>query len=254
MRWRLSKVGLTRTALLAGAFVVLEALCRFGVIDPLTMIPPTAMVAALWQILVSGKYDADIFFTISNIVLAFLLAITAGFVIGAFLHAVPRLRRTVEPLLSAYYAVPTFVFYPLLIVFFGVGRTALVVIGALFGIVAMIINTLLGLDHVPAVIARTAAILRLDSWRRMFLLRLPSATPHLVTGIKLAVAYSVIGVVAGEFILATEGIGKRIAYAYDNFDNRTMYGLLLFLLVVVMVINGSLSIWEKRLHQRFGQR
>ena len=63
-----------------------------------------------------------------------------------------------------------------------------------------------------------------------------------------------IGIVAGEFILATAGIGKRIAFAYDNFDNRTMYGMLLLLLIGVMIVNGALSAWEKRLHRRFGQR
>ena len=76
----------------------------------------------------------------------------------------------------------------------------------------------------------------------------------LVTGIKLAVAYSVIGIVAGEFILATAGIGKRIAFGYQDFDNRTMYGMLLLLLIMVMAVNGALSRWEKRLHHRFGQQ
>jgi NitT/TauT family transport system permease protein len=160
----------------------------------------------------------------------------------------------VDPLLSAYYAVPTFVFYPLLIVVFGVGRTALVVIGAMFGIVAMIINTVLGLDRVPRAVDRTGKVLQLGALRQLVLVRLPAAAPHLVSGIKLAVAYSVIGIVAGEFILATSGIGKRVAFAYDNFDNRTMYGLLLLLLIGVMVVNGCLSAWEKQLHRRFGQR
>ena len=84
--------------------------------------------------------------------------------------------------------------------------------------------------------------------------RLPSASPHLVTGIKLAVAYSVIGIVAGEFILSTAGIGKRIAFGYQDFDNRTMYGMLLLLLMMVMAVNGALSLLEKRLHHRFGQQ
>ena len=145
-------------------------------------------------------------------------------------------------------------FYPLLIVAFGVGRTALIVMGAMFGVVAMIVNTTLGLDHVPPAVAKTGAILRLGGLRQLMLMRLPSAAPHLVTGVKLAVAYSVIGIVAGEFILATAGIGKRIASAYDNFDNRTMYGMLLLLLIGVMLVNGALSAWEKRLHRRFGQR
>ena len=74
-----------------------------------------------------------------------------------------------------------------------------------------------------------------------------------MTGVKLAAAYSVIGIVAGEFILATAGIGKRIAFGYQNFDNRTMYGMLLLLLILVMVVNGALAYWEKRLHRRFGR-
>jgi len=250
----MSNVGAARAALIFAFFAALEILCRVGVIDRITMIPPTEMATSLWDILTSGRFNHDIFFTFYNIVAATLLAIFVGFFIGAGLHAVPRLRRPIEPLLSAYYAIPTFVFYPLLIVAFGVGRTALVVMGAMFGIVAMIVNTTLGLDHVPSAVMRTGSILKLDRFRQLVLIRLPAAAPHLVTGIKLAVAYSVIGIVAGEFILSTTGIGKQVAFAYDNFDSRTMYGMLLLLLIGVMIVNGALSMWENRLHRRFGQR
>jgi NitT/TauT family transport system permease protein len=251
---RFTAVGAVRTLVIVGAFAALEVLCRAGIINRLTMIPPSEMVVALWQILASGKANADIAFTILNTSAAVALSVFGGFLAGACLHALPRLRRTVEPLLSAYYAVPVFVFYPLLIVAFGVGRTALIVMGAMFGIVAMVVNTTLGLDRVPPVVAKTAAVLKLDPARRLLLIRLPSAAPHLVTGIKLAVAYSVIGIVAGEFILASAGIGKRIAFGYNDFDNRTMYGMLLLLLMLVMAVNGALSLWERRLHRRFGQQ
>jgi NitT/TauT family transport system permease protein len=251
---RLTSVGLTRIALIGGAFVALEALCRSGTIPRATMIAPSEMVVALWHILRSGSADDDIGFTVVNTLAAISLSVIVGFWLGAALHALPRVRRAFEPLLSAYYAVPIFIFYPLLIVVFGVGRTALIVMGALFGIVAMIVNTMIGLDRVPRSIARTAAVLRLGPIRTLLLLRLPAAGPHLVTGVKLAVAYSVIGIVAGEFILATAGIGKRIAFGYQDFDNRTMYGMLLLLLILVMAVNGALSLWERRLHRRFGQR
>jgi NitT/TauT family transport system permease protein len=250
----MTKVGAARAAFVLLAFALLELLCRAGIVNRVTMIPPTEMAVSLWDILRSGRFNGDILFTLYNIVAAALLAIVLGFLLGASLHALPRLRRPLEPLLSAYYAIPTFVFYPLLIVAFGVGRAALIVMGAIFGVVAMIVNTTLGLDHVPAAVARTGSILKLDVFRQLMLVRLPAAAPHLVTGVKLAVAYSVIGIVAGEFILATAGIGKRVSFAYDNFDNPTMYGLLLLLLLGVMVVNGALSAWEKRLHRRFGQR
>jgi NitT/TauT family transport system permease protein len=253
VRW-ISSVTLARAALIVSASIVLELLCRLGVIDRVTMIAPSEMVSALFDIIRSGRYNSDIVFTCCNTTAATGLAISLGFFLGATLHALPRLRRLLDPLLSAYYAIPTFVFYPLLVVVFGVGRTALIVMGAMFGVVAMIVNTVLGLDHVPPAVSRTGRILKLDALRQLLLIRLPAAAPHLVSGIKLAVAYSVIGIVAGEFILATSGIGKRVAFAYDNFDNRTMYGLLLLLLMAVTVVNSCLTAWEKRLHRRFGQR
>ena len=77
-----------------------------------------------------------------------------------------------------------------------------------------------------------------------------AAAPYLFTGVKLAVAYAFIGVIAGEFILAPRGIGYSIAFAYDNFDNRQMYALMLFILVLVTLINTALQICEGRLMAR----
>ena len=242
-----------RVAVIGAAVAALEALCRLGAIDRFTMIPPSEMVVALARLLASGRYNADIRFTAQNTAAAIGLSVVLGFLLGAALHALPRLRRVIEPLLSAYYAVPTFVLYPLMIVAFGIGATSLIVMGAMFGVVAMIVNTLLGLDRVPRALLKTARVMNLGGLRTLALVRLPAAMPSLVTGIKLAVAYSVIGVVAGEFILATAGVGKRISFAYNDFDTRTMYALLLFIIVAVMVLNGFLHGWEQRLHRRWGR-
>jgi len=68
------------------------------------------------------------------------------------------------------------------------------------------------------------------------------------------VAYSFIGVIASEFILSGGGLGYSIAYAYNNFDNRTMYALMLFILLLVGSINAVLHVWEQRLIARRGGR
>ena len=250
---RAAKVAWLRFALVAGALVALEALCRLGLVNRLTMIPPSEMAMALGGLLASGRVAADIRFTLQNTAAAIAVSVLAGFLIGAAVHGLPRLRRVLDPVFSAYYAVPTFVLYPLLIVAFGIGATSLVAMGAMFGVVAMIINTLIGLDRVPASLLKTARVMRLGGARTMLLVRLPAAMPALVTGMKLAVAYSVIGVVAAEFILATAGVGKRIAFAYNDFDTRTMYALMLLIVVAVMVLNGLLYSWEQHLHRRWGR-
>src|SRR5262249_48025776 len=152
-----------------------------------------------------------------------------GFLIGLVVHAVPRLRRVLDPIFTSYYSIPTFV-YPLLIVVFGIGPAPLIVLGALFGIVAMIVATLTALDRIPRVVMKVGRVGRLGPIRTALLMKLPAASPHLMTGLRLAVAYSVIGIIAGEFILSTQGIGRRLALAYNNFDNKTMYALLVLIL------------------------
>jgi len=82
-------------------------------------------------------------------------------------------------------------------------------------------------------------------------MKLPAASPHLMTGLRLAVAYSVIGVIAGEFILSTEGIGRRVALAYNNFDNQTMYGLLVLILAFAIAVNAVLGSLSRRCHRRW---
>src|ERR1051325_7690305 len=110
MGWRphMTKVGIARTVFVALVFAALEALCRLGIIDRVTMIPPSEMVTSLWSILATGRFNNDILFTLCNVVAAAIL----GFFLVAGQHALPLLLRPLVPLLSAYYAVPTFVFYP----------------------------------------------------------------------------------------------------------------------------------------------
>ena len=60
----------------------------------------------------------------------------------------------------------------------------------------------------------------------------------------------VVGVIAGEFVLSGAGMGHAIAFAYNSFDNRMMYGLIVLLFVVVGGINTALWTWERRLYAR----
>ena len=84
------------------------------------------MAASLWHILQTGEYNRDILSTIMNVVVSAVISVALGFALGVVLHAMPRVRATVEPLLASYYAVPTFMFYPVFIVVFGVSSRAIV--------------------------------------------------------------------------------------------------------------------------------
>lgn len=245
-----SHEGWIRLAVIVAFTAAFELLCRAGVIPRTVVLPPSQMATSLWHILQTGEYNTDILSTLQNVIASAVLSVTLGFTLGVVIHALPRLRATIEPLLASYYAVPTFMFYPVFIVVFGVGSRAIVAIAVLLSIVAMIASTLSGLDRIPQVLRKTAAIYRMSTARRAVLIDFPAAAPYLFTGIKLAFAYAFIGVIASEFILSGQGIGYAIAYAYNNFDNRNMYGLMLLVILLATAANTALDSIDRRMQSR----
>ncbi len=242
-----------RIAGILAFLAAIELACRTGLISRFTLIPPSAMLSGLGDMLWSGDISAEIVTTLSGIAIAAGAAIATGFVLGAVLHAWPRVRASLDPLLATYYSIPTFVFYPMFIVFFGMNRAPIIIIGFLFAVVAMMTNTLNGLDRVPAVLMKTAQVMRLGRLQTTLLITLPSAAPYMFTGAKLAIAYSFVGVIGAEFILADTGLGYQIAFAFNNFDNVRMYSLIVLVILVVSAVNSALFGWERSLMKRRGK-
>jgi NitT/TauT family transport system permease protein len=238
--------GLASVLVVAVLVAALQLACQSGLVAHTVLIAPTEMAGSLWDILWSGEFSHAILLTLTNVAASAAIAIVGGFAAGVAIHASRFLRRGVEPYLASYYAVPTFIFYPVFIVLFGVGSAAIIAISVLLAIVAMITATLNGLDRIPAVLDKTGRIMRLSRLQLALLVQLPAASPYLFTGARLAVAYAFIGVIASEFVLSGDGIGYAIAYAYNNFDNRTMDGLMLLVVVVVTCVNAMLDMVDRR--------
>ena len=248
----MSRVGWIRLAIIVGAVGLLEFCCRVGLIDRGVVIPPSEMMDALVRLLISGDANEEILRTFGIVIAAASAAMALGFVLGLIVHALPRLRQALDPFFATYYAVPIFIFYPVLIVIFGLSMIPILLMGILTALVAMIIATLNGLDRVPAVLTKVARVHRMGTIATALLLKLPAAAPHLFTGVKLAVSYALIGVIASEFILAPAGLGREISDAYADFNNRKMYALMLLLILVATAVNMLLQMLDQRWAERRG--
>ncbi len=248
----MSRVGWLRLAVIAVAVGALELACRTGLIDHRVIIAPSEMTVALYRLLLSGQANGEILRTFGIIILAVAIAVVAGFILGVIIHALPRARQALDPFFATYYAVPIFIFYPVFIVIFGLSVIPIVLMGVATAIVAMIIATLNGLDRIPRVLNKVGRVHRMSTVSTALRLKLPAAAPHLFTGVKLAVSYGFIGVIASEFILAPSGLGRVISDAYSDFNNPRMYALMLLLIVVATVVNMVLHVFDQRWAERRG--
>lgn len=248
----MTRVGRIRLIVIAAAIAALELACDVGWIDHRVLIPPSEMVTSLVPLLASGEINDDIFRTLGVVGGSIVLSIVFGFAFGLVIHAVPRLRAALDPFFATYYAVPVFIFYPVLIAIFGLSPIPIVMMGVATAIVSMIIATLNGLDRVPRVLTKVARVHRMGPIATALKLQLPAAAPHLFTGVKLSVSYAFVAVIAAEFILSPAGLGRDIADAYNDFNNRRMYALMLFLLAIATVVNSALHAWDIRWAKRRG--
>jgi NitT/TauT family transport system permease protein len=248
----MSRVGWIRLGVIALAVGVLEVCCRTGMINHRVVIPPSEMADALVRLVISGQANGEIARTFGIVIVAVLISIVLGFALGVVIHALPRVRQALDPFFATYYAVPIFIFYPVMIVLFGLSAIPIVVMGVATAIVAMIIATLNGLDRIPRVLTKVARVHRMGAVATALRLKLPAAAPHLFTGVKLAVSYGFIGVIASEFILAPAGLGRVISDAYSDFNNPRMYALMLLLIIVATAVNMVLHVFDQRWAERRG--
>jgi len=250
-RWRLP---LLRLLILSAGAVVLEALCAFEVIDRLTMQPPHQIAIDFVHIVFSGALNHAIGHTLTNVVIACAMALVVGIVFASVVHLMPPVREALDLLFSTWYAVPVLAFYPLLIVVFGLGDLPPIVIGFLQGVVAVIVSMLDGLDRVPRVLRKLAQSQKMNRLETVLLITLPAAAPWVLTGAKLAIMFSIIGVVASEFLMAREGLGFELSYAYNNFDNARMYPIIVLVIMFSVLVNSLLFRWEAHLLRQRGLR
>ena len=249
----MKRENLLQLLIVGGLLGVYEWATRMGWLDSFTFIPFSDMVKALLEGLGDPKYLwGHVWPTFLEIVISFVGAAVLGIVAGILLWRSDFLHYAFQPYLMLFYAIPFFSIYPIFISLFGTGPVPVVLIGMLFSAPAVISNTAIGFRETRAVFIKYGRSLNLSFWDMLRYIYFPSAWPYIFSGLKLATAYSIIGVIATEFILSTRGIGYSISYAYNNFDLYNMYGGILLVIVISLVSNLVLSIIENRLFRRNG--
>ncbi|MBP2217150.1 ABC transporter permease [Arthrobacter sp. CAN_C5] len=220
----------------------LELAPRLGLVDSFSLVPLSAMVVRASGLLIDPEFlSQDLAPSLLSILVAFIFAVVSGVLIGLLVWRFDWARKTLDPWLATYYAIPTFALYPLLVALLGIGFVPIVLLATLFAVVAMISSTVDGLDGIPRSVLRLAAVLQLDPIQRIFKVLLPAALPQISVGLRLALSYSLIMVLASEFVLSTSGLGHFISNAYNDFAITDMYAGVLLVFVLALGLNFAFA-------------
>lgn len=238
-----------RWAILAGVFGLLELLCRTGRIDPLIMPAPTKAVRALVEMVPTTEFATDLRSTLITVGAAIGIGLVVGVVLGVVSWRIPLLGEIAEPYLATLYAVPTIVFYPILLALMGLGPGPIIVLATVAALIPVALNTMVGLRSVEPVLPRMGVSVRCSRWQLYRKVLLPAAIPLAIPGVRLGFIYAFVATIAMEFIIADEGLGYRIGYDYRLYDIPQMYGLIIFVALVSILANLALDLVERRIRR-----
>lgn len=230
----------TRAVLGASGVVVLlgawEAAFRLGLVTKVTASSPSG-VAHGARVLVDHHVLFEAMWSTTKLFLVgFALSLGVGLVVGLVLGWYRAVHAVFDPWVTMLYAAPRLALIPLVVVWFGIGFEAQVVIVFLLGVFPMIINTMAGvsaMDRAHLQVARSFLASDLDVLRTI---ALPGAVPFIVAGLRQTLVLSLTGVVVAEYFLGNTGVGGLIFSAGQTLETgQAFVGVAFFALAAVLL-------------------
>jgi NitT/TauT family transport system permease protein len=207
---------------------------------------PSAVAVRLYEVFSSGEIYPHLWTTGQELVLGYLIGVSGGILAGYALGRSPRLASIFEPYVMAFYGVPKIALAPLFIIWFGIGIWSKVALASIMVFFLVFYNVYSGVRAVDRELVNLTLVMGANQRQLTYHVYLPAAAPFVMLGMRMAVPYSVIGVIVGEFTSSTQGLGLFIHEASSTYDPAGVFAGIVILLAFVVVANVLAGRLERR--------
>ena len=229
------------------AFVVLwEVFVRVSNVPSLLMPTFSAVAAELPVTLAEGVLIPNVAISLRNylvgMAISIVIAVPLGFVIGG----VKALDRLLGPYVWTLYTLPRIILMPLILVWFGLGTSARLVLIIVSAVPAIMVFVMEGAKNTDPSLVRTARSFCASRARVFVSVALPATAPFVASGIRMGVSRGLVGLFIGELFTGADGIGFLLLQASRRFNTARVF-LILFLFVALSIaLVGASNALERR--------
>ncbi len=219
-------------------------------VGAIALSPPLATMANAWQLLRSVDFWPNVASSGRALGIAVLIELFAGLALGAAFGLNRLLGDVVEPVLVTFYSIPKIVFYPVVLMFCGIGQLSVVVFAVMHGILPILLFTMAAVRTIRPVLLKTARMMRLTLGQRILYIALPATIPEVFTGLRLGFAGTMLGVLLSEMFGSKNGVGFMLMNAIGLNQVDLIMALTLLLVGFAAGVNLVLLTIDQRLHRR----
>jgi len=224
-----------------------EAGARMELFNTVFLPPPSRILSATQQLLMSGELFRHFADSLRRIAIANVIAIGVAVPLGFFMGLYRPFEEIMDGVLNILRPIPPLAWIPLAILWFGLGEKSVVFITLISAFFAILLNTIAGVRGVDKSLVRAA--LSLGANRRVLILKviLPGTLPSLFTGFRIALGVSWMSIVAAELIASSSGLGFMISFYRELLRSDLILVGMLSIGVVGYLMDRGLQWLEHRL-------
>jgi ABC-type nitrate/sulfonate/bicarbonate transport system permease component len=215
-------------------------------INPFFGTYPTAIVAAFWKLLGSGKLAAALADSLRPFAAGYALAVLVGIPLGLLIGRFRVLEAAIGIYVTAGYAMPLVALVPLLMLWLGLGFAVKVAIIFLMSVFPICINTWLGVTSVPKTLIEVGKSFVAPDHVILRRIILPATLPYIMAGVRLAVGRAVVAMVVAEFFTSISGLGAIIQTSANNYDTATTFVPIIIIMLMAVSLNFVVGAIERR--------
>ncbi|HEY2532220.1 MAG TPA: ABC transporter permease subunit [Xanthobacteraceae bacterium] len=241
IRPRATPVTLLRIGMVLMVLVLWQLLAVSGYFysDVVPALPKVA--AALAKLILSADFYSHLWTTAAEICAGLLIGGGGGLVSGLVLGANRFLAAAFEPYIYYLGPTPKIIFFPVMIMWFGVGSGSKIAMGAVSCFFPIALNVIAGMQQIDQVLIRVGRSFRANPWQMATKIYLPAMRYPIINGLRLGLGVALIGTLLAETKISNRGIGFLVIQAYSTFDMPRMYAMLIVLFVLAVGVNAFLA-------------
>ncbi|MPZ29026.1 MAG: ABC transporter permease subunit [Micromonosporaceae bacterium] len=236
---------LVRLALLA-LFLLFWQMMSGRYVDPLFISQPTDIWANLYEWARDGTLARNTWLTVQEIVLGFLFGASAGIVAGFALSIIRLLGDILDPYMIALYSIPKVALAPLFIIWFGIDVQMKVLLAAVTVFFLVYLNTSAGVRSVDRGLIDAVRLMGGSHREVITKVLLPGSMAGVITGLRVAVPYALIGAVVGELVASNRGLGYLMLDSASQFNTAGVFAALAVITIIASVLNLGVSALDRR--------
>ena len=216
-------------------------------IDQLIFSSPSKIWVLFMEKLNDGTLLPHISTTMFETVLGFIIGTLIGTILAAVLWWSPFLSKVLDPYLVILNAMPKVALGPILIVVMGPGMASIITMGA---IISVIISTIVIYTAFKGVDGNYLKVLQTFNASRFQMFKeavLPASFPTIISTLKVNVGLSWVGVIVGEFLVSSKGLGYLIIYGFQVFNFNLVLMSLVIIAIFATIMYQLVELLEKKL-------